>query len=473
MSKENKAKVPEVRMTKTARLRLLKANPIIKYQIQKTNNMEMAKSLNLDNVSLIKKSVVDKAAGISSNIDKEMKVRKTLIPNEESKKFSSSKIKKENQEKKKDQVNPIKIQTLNKKVVRRSMSAPRLRPNKDIVKTITEDQEIMNRSVSFDNIPHNLVNEASRNVQTPSDKKKTFNASVSSHKKSLFNLTPSAPQDLRRRLSDWLEKRNKLSSFKHLKCFGVPKIDLIEEENKENVNTSRIQREGSYEDLKIDKPLYTNEDDTTLLFAPSDLDKLAREAMKDLHCLMSEGYPKEQCEAWLKIICVKCPSIVEDPQYWECRATLEQFRGNIGSAVECYKTAVVQGAEVTSVEESLDRLLEKFKLLDIESSSDQKEPQKERVKAMKDFKNVFTSMIIKFAIQEKTIKNTSKNKHNQHEVPNSSSRLLVTPVRRSTRLSRSLYTSTPGTKLCSTIQELNSDEKQKMTFQPNSALLNM
>ncbi|XP_045464340.1 uncharacterized protein LOC123673738 isoform X2 [Harmonia axyridis] len=437
MSKENKAKVPEVRMTKTARLRLLKANPIIKYQIQKTNNMEMAKSLNLDNVSLIKKSVVDKAAGISSNIDKEMKVRKTLIPNEESKKFSSSKIK------------------------------------KDIVKTITEDQEIMNRSVSFDNIPHNLVNEASRNVQTPSDKKKTFNASVSSHKKSLFNLTPSAPQDLRRRLSDWLEKRNKLSSFKHLKCFGVPKIDLIEEENKENVNTSRIQREGSYEDLKIDKPLYTNEDDTTLLFAPSDLDKLAREAMKDLHCLMSEGYPKEQCEAWLKIICVKCPSIVEDPQYWECRATLEQFRGNIGSAVECYKTAVVQGAEVTSVEESLDRLLEKFKLLDIESSSDQKEPQKERVKAMKDFKNVFTSMIIKFAIQEKTIKNTSKNKHNQHEVPNSSSRLLVTPVRRSTRLSRSLYTSTPGTKLCSTIQELNSDEKQKMTFQPNSALLNM
>lgn len=65
---------------------------------------------------------------------------------------------------------------------------------------------------------------------------------------------------------------------------------------------------------------------------------------------------------------------------------------------------------MTSVEQSLENLIQKFKLLDIDSSSDQKPPQKERVKAMQDFKNIFTSMIIKFAIQEKTIKESTKKK---------------------------------------------------------------
>lgn len=38
---------------------------------------------------------------------------------------------------------------------------------------------------------------------------------------------------------------------------------------------------------------------------------------------------------------------MEDPQYWECRATIEKLKGDIGLALECYKTAVVQGAEVS------------------------------------------------------------------------------------------------------------------------------
>lgn len=47
---------------------------------------------------------------------------------------------------------------------------------------------------------------------------------------------------------------------------------------------------------------------------------------------------------------------------------------------------------------------------------------------------------------------------------------MVTPVRRSTRLSRSFYTSTPGIKMCSSLNELDTEEKQKMLFVPNPAL---
>lgn len=36
----------------------------------------------------------------------------------------------------------------------------------------------------------------------------------------------------------------------------------------------------------------------------------------------------------------------DEPYYWECLAALEETKGNIGSAVEYYKAAIVHGAEV-------------------------------------------------------------------------------------------------------------------------------
>ncbi|XP_044758724.1 uncharacterized protein LOC123316615 [Coccinella septempunctata] len=468
--KTGNKKVPEVKMTKTARMRMLKSNPLIKYQIEKTNNTDMAKNLDLDTMISMNKSVVSELKSHTLTSCQEVKHNQK----EDSKKVNQIPKIEAGPESKISKVKPNKFSSHKRKLVRRSVSAPRMNPKKDVMNAIKETQEVIDRSISVENIPHNVTEAI---VQPISQENQPLFACPSRPRKSLFNSTPCAPVDLRRKLTDWLVKKEKnISSFKHLKCFGVRKIDIVEEENKENFETSCIRRDGSYEDLKIDNPLYSSKgpDDTSIMFAPSDLEKVARGAVKDLNCLISEGYPIEQCEAWLKVIRNKCPEVIEDPQYWECRATIEQLRGDIGSAVECYKTAVVQGAEVTSVEQSLDQLLQKFKLLDIDSSAEQKEAQKERVKVMQDFKNVFTSMIIKFAIQEKTIKNSVKNKiSTDTNVTGASNRLLVTPVRRSTRLSRSLYTSTPGTKICSSIQELNSDEKHKMVFQPNAALLDM
>lgn len=54
----------------------------------------------------------------------------------------------------------------------------------------------------------------------------------------------------------------------------------------------------------------------------------------------------EQCEVWLKLIQTQYRTLEEEPQYWECRAALEEARGDLTSAVDCYKTAIVQGSEV-------------------------------------------------------------------------------------------------------------------------------
>lgn len=48
-------------------------------------------------------------------------------------------------------------------------------------------------------------------------------------------------------------------------------------------------------------------------------------------------------------------------------------------------------------------------------------------------------------------------------------KLVATPVRRSTRLSRSIYTITPGVKMCSSLKELDSPERIQVDFQNNKA----
>lgn len=62
---------------------------------------------------------------------------------------------------------------------------------------------------------------------------------------------------------------------------------------------------------------------------------------------MLKGYPKDQCEAWLGAIHKKYKKLEEEPHYWECLAALEEARGNITNAVEYYRNAIVQGAEVS------------------------------------------------------------------------------------------------------------------------------
>lgn len=101
--------------------------------------------------------------------------------------------------------------------------------------------------------------------------------------------------DLQKRLNNWLIKRGKsLSSFHHLKCFGIEdkESEVIEEENKENIEVSENFDKGSYEDLKIvsvnyscnpetetNKPLALNEENT---------ESVAKAALEDLHKLIQD-----------------------------------------------------------------------------------------------------------------------------------------------------------------------------------------
>lgn len=48
---------------------------------------------------------------------------------------------------------------------------------------------------------------------------------------------------------------------------------------------------------------------------------------------------------------------------------------------------------------------------------------------------------------------------------------LARPVRRSTRLSRSGFVSTPGVKLCSSLNEVDESVRKNMSFKGNKLLL--
>ncbi|KAJ8985539.1 hypothetical protein NQ317_019922 [Molorchus minor] len=294
--------------------------------------------------------------------------------------------------------------------------------------------------------------------------------STISSRRSIYHLTTPLPSlmDLEKRLNDWLVKRGKsLSSFHHLKCFGIEQDGTItkpiDEENKENIEVEHDLDRSSYEDLRItisqsnrpEKPVVLNEENAECV---------ARGALEDLLKLIQEGYSRQQCEGWLGSIRQRYPKVEEEAQYWECRAAIEQARGNISNAVQCYKTAIVQGAEIQAVDESLDVLLQKFSLLNI--STDKIEDEKsvrERARIVQDARNIFKSSIIQFAVQERKLK---KNNKQEDQL-----KFVATPVRRSTRLSRSAYTSTPGIKICSSLQELDTGDRNLLDFKKNGALV--
>ncbi|KAJ8919855.1 hypothetical protein NQ315_006384 [Exocentrus adspersus] len=293
----------------------------------------------------------------------------------------------------------------------------------------------------------------------------TPKSAFSRRSRSLYRSSASLPSldDLQKRLNDWLTKRGKsISSFHHLKCFSEEKREhvVIDEENKENVDVDQDLDKGSYEDLKVEKSVYREE---PVVLNGDNTEAVAKAALEDLLKLIEEGYPIPQCEEWLELIHQKYKQLEEEPQYWECRAAIEQSRGNISQAVECYRTAIVQGAEVQSVDQSLDILLQKFSLLNISTNEVHNVKSiKERSRIVTDARNVFKSSIIQFAIQERKLKKNRK--------VDDQKKLVATPVRRSTRLSRSAYTSTPGVKICSSLQELDALDRELLDFQKNKAL---
>ncbi|KAJ3661202.1 hypothetical protein Zmor_005610 [Zophobas morio] len=297
-----------------------------------------------------------------------------------------------------------------------------------------------------------------RSTLTPvfSARKNSLFNTPSNNRKSIF-VSKQISNEVTQKLSEWLEIKGKsFKEYHHLKCFGVHAENAIKalhcDGEKENIENSVIIENNNF----IKEPPATPQ--------KINLPAVAQTALVDLHKLILDGYPPEQCDIWLKLIKQKCGQVEEEPQYWECRAALEQTKGNINLAVECYKTAIIQGAEVQNVDKCLDQLLQKFSLLNICNESGPHVNKNDRNKIVQDARNIFKSSIIQFAVQEKVLKKKTS------EGTTVEKRVFATPVRRSTRLSRSAFTSTPGIHIYSSLQELDASVRDNLNFQCNSAL---
>lgn len=253
-------------------------------------------------------------------------------------------------------------------------------------------------------------------------------------------------------LNEWLlEKGKDAMSFQHLKQY--------DDDNKENYqcNDPHQLSDDSYEALNI-KETKDEESNQDIALEKS----TPMQALEDLHKLIVEGYPAEKCEIWLAKIHDKDSNISEEPLFWDCKAAIEREKGNFSQSVECYKTAIVKGAEVAAVDESLDHLLKTFDLLDINPENEKSVPVKKpnRKSIKNDFCDVLKTSVIQFAVTQRALK--SKNEQGDKQ-------FVVTPVRRSSRLTAK--SSTPGVKLCATLDEVEESVKKNMSFKGNKLLL--
>ncbi|XP_067012913.2 uncharacterized protein [Anabrus simplex] len=326
------------------------------------------------------------------------------------------------------------------------------------------------------------------------------------------------PEVLRKRLVDWLSKRGKsLDNYHHLNCFGIhaksmsqPRFSLhrprtplpskvsstapqtpetpvnlnetmtLESASEssgetkmeteavspiqrsplaaislnETVTTSTPHSSPLLDEVKSAESQEKENVDTKELFIP--------ETLGDLYKLIQLGYPRDQCDEWLVLIRRANKGITNMPQYWECLAALEEARGDFSAAIDCYGRAVVRGAETTKIEASLEVLWDKFSALNV-TNTPKKTPSKRKTL---DPKQVFTSSIIKFALQQRAVKRLSSDLG----VEAVSLNYVVTPVRRSTRKSTCQYKSTPTSQVFSKLEEIAPGVLQAMMFQKNVAL---
>ncbi|XP_049883753.1 uncharacterized protein LOC126379151 [Pectinophora gossypiella] len=270
------------------------------------------------------------------------------------------------------------------------------------------------------------------------------------------NFNTPKPEELQARLKNWLQKRGKsLDSYHHLQCFGlhhlqheIKPLNLEAEpfdfndndEDKENQPLESDSDNDSYEEnmnVKEDEmakhkwrrasivsdsvDFNETQDSMRTPLEMHHVDELLLGALNDLTELLREGFDWEQCARWLRAIRDRFPSAPATAAYWECRAALEERRGDLSASVHCWQEAVAKGTERSVVEANLDQLLGKFMQLKISPNTGKKKLPDPK---MVDVKNVFKSTLIRFAVQQANLRHTQ-------EPP----KYTVTPVRRSGRLS--------------------------------------
>ncbi|KAJ2943310.1 hypothetical protein O0L34_g12116 [Tuta absoluta] len=314
----------------------------------------------------------------------------------------------------------------------------------------------------------------------------------------IYNFNTPKPEELQARLQNWLKKRGKsIDSYHHLQCFGIhhlaqkeirplnleaTKFEEFDDEDKENKPLESDSDNDSYEDNmnnkeQTDKPQendkvddknslcndFANErwrrrsymsdcitdmnetqDSVLTPLKTPPVDELLLGALNDLTELLREGFEWEQCARWLRAIRERFPAAPAAAAYWECRAALEERRGDLPASVQCWQEAIAKGTQRSVVEANLDQLLDKFMQLKISpNSGKRRQPDPKLV----DVKNVFKSTLIRFAVQQAKLR--------QSQEPT----FTVTPVRRSARLSTHTHTHShrsarrPPLLECSTVRQ--------------------
>ncbi|XP_060520099.1 uncharacterized protein LOC132698183 [Cylas formicarius] len=421
--------VPVIKHTKTSLRRLLIANPLLEHEEAGTNRKVIEdKSNNVNSVEIV----------ISGNAP--LRPRPTV-----------------------NNIKPVKGPA-DTNYARSQIK------NKHLFHRRSRSHETQKNLKSFSKIVQSHEDIAAQGISNPPDVEYVFKTPTAYKRRSIFtpqtvnsnsSMCSSTPapmkiESLEMKLFEWLKRANRPLSVHHLKCFGLKHDRNVAEviANKENIDTS-IPRSESYENLfnisSLNQPRQVK---TEML----EVHNVAKEALSELHNLICEGYPIEQCVEWLQLMKNKHNRLDEEPEYWECRAAIEQFAGNISSAVECYKTAIVQGAEVNNIDKSLDELLKKFSLLNITPTISKDVTNSKRQKIICDARNIFKSTIIQFAVQERKLR---KNKN----IPDS--KLVVTPVRRSARLSTHASNSTQMPKIFNSLKTISPRDYE---FKKNEAI---
>ncbi|CAB3257411.1 unnamed protein product [Arctia plantaginis] len=284
-------------------------------------------------------------------------------------------------------------------------------------------------------------------------------SAIKSERKRVTFMTPCTnfntprQEELQARLKAWLHKRGKsMDSYHHLQCFGLHhlpyslKFDptLYKDENKENVFEESDSDDDSYTENMNDEMENKNKwrrasiasdsvdlsesqnTTTTNSDAIINTDEIVIGALNDLTELLKEGFEWMQCARWLRAVRERFPSVQRRAAYWECRAALEERRGDLPASLKCWEEAIAQGTEHSVAEANLDHLLDKFMQLQISPNGE----KSQRVDAKYvDVKNVFKSSIIRFAVQRGKFRLSSQ------EAVSDGARCSLTPVRRSARLS--------------------------------------
>ncbi|XP_075988660.1 uncharacterized protein LOC142984761 [Anticarsia gemmatalis] len=319
---------------------------------------------------------------------------------------------------------------------------------------------------------------------------KVISAVKSERKKVKFmtpvpNINTPTPEELKSRLVSWLQKRGKsLDSYHHLQCFGLhhlpnPRFNpkFYDDEDKENIAVESDSDDDSYTENMNEEPKNLKDEWRTASVVSDSVDfnetqnsmttcsdvintdEVLVGALNDLTELLKEGYDWEQCARWLRAIRERFPAAPHAAAYWECRAALEERRGDLPASVQCWEEAIAKGTEHSVVEANLDQLLDKFMQLKISPNSGKSRKQVDP--KLVDVKNVFKSTIIRFAVQQAKLRQS-----NQFSP---APKYTVTPVRRSGRLSMHCGTRTP-LQICSSVKQADEIIGQKLLFVPNNNL---